>query len=70
MFHNLDKIPADLDILHVNLTIFSAKFNFSLIVLPKYFADLLTETGLLLRTISIVGVELKILGAILTLKIF
>ena len=63
-------MPTDLDILHVNLVIFSAKFNFSSIVMPKYFTDLVTETGLLLKSISIFGIGLVILGALLTLKIF
>ena len=43
MFRNLAKIPTDLDILLVNLIIRSAKFKFSSIVMPKYFADLLME---------------------------
>ena len=62
MFCNLDKILTDLDILHANLVICSAKFNFSLIVTPKYFTDLVTETGLLLKSISGVGIGLVILG--------
>ena len=62
MIRNLDKIPTDLDILHVNLVIRSAKFNFSSIVKPRYFADLLPETGLLLKSISIDGIGLVILG--------
>ena len=62
MFRNLDKIPTDLDILHVNLVICSAKFNFLSIVMTKYFTDLVTETGLLLKSISIVGIGLVILG--------
>ena len=62
MFRNLDKIPTDLDILHVNLVICSAKFNFSSIVMPKYFTDLVTETGLLLKSISKVRIGLVILG--------
>ena len=66
MFRNLAKIPTDLDILHVNLIIRSAKFNFSAIVMPKKFTDLLTENGFLLKRISIVGIGLVILRAILT----
>ena len=62
MFRYLAKIPTDLDILHDNLIIRSAKFNFSSIVMPKYFSDLLTETGLLLKSISIVGIGSVILG--------
>ena len=62
MFRNLAKIPTGLDILHVNLIISSAKFNFSSIVMPKYFTDLLTETGFLLKSILIVWIELIILG--------
>ena len=48
MFRNLDKIPLDLDIIHVNLIIRSTKFNFSSIVMPNYFTDLLTESGLII----------------------
>ena len=62
MFCNLAKIPTDLDILHVNLIILSAKFNFSSIVMPKYFTNLLTETGFLLKSISIAWIGLVILG--------
>ena len=62
MFRNLAKIPTGLDILHVNLIIRYAKFNFSSIVMPKYFTDLLTETGFLLKSISIVWIGLVILG--------
>ena len=62
MFRNLDKIPTDLDILHVNLIVCSAEFNFSSIVMPKYFTDLVTETELLLKSISGVGIGLVILG--------
>ena len=62
MFRNLYKIPTDVDILHVNLVICFAKFNFSSTVTPKYFTDLVTETGLLLRNISIIGIGLVILG--------
>ena len=62
MFLSLDKIPTDLDIFHVNVIICSAKFNFSSIVMPIYFTDLLTETGFLLKSISIVWIELVILG--------
>ena len=62
MFRNFDNIPTDLDIFHVNLVICSAKFTFSSIVMPKYFTDLVTETGLLLRSVSIVGIGLVILG--------
>ena len=50
MLSNLDKIPIDLDILRVNLITCAAKFSFSSIVMPKYFTDLLTETGLLLKS--------------------
>ena len=45
MLRNLDKISTDLDILHVNLIICSANSHFLSIVMPKYFTDLLTETG-------------------------
>ena len=71
MFHNLAKIPTDLNILHVNLIIRSAKLNFSSIVMLKYFTDLLTEIGLLLKSISVVGIGSVILGGnkIITLKI-
>ena len=62
MLRNLSKIPTDLDILHVNLIIRSAKFNFSSIVMSKYFTDLLTEIGLLLKSISVVGIGWVILG--------
>ena len=62
MFRHLATIPTDLDILHVNLIIHSAKFNFSSIVMPKYFTDLLTETGFLLKSISIVWIGLVFLG--------
>ena len=57
MFLNLDKIPTDLDILHVVLIICSAKFKFSSIVMPIYFTDLLTETGFLLKNISIIWIS-------------
>ena len=56
MFRNLDKIPTDLDVLHVSLVIRSEKFNFSATVMPKYFTDLATETGLLLKSILIVRI--------------
>ena len=69
MFRNLAKIPTDLDILPDNLIIRSAKFSFSSIVMPKYFTYLLTETGLLLKSLSIVGIGLVILEATITLKI-
>ena len=46
MLRNFDTIPTALDILHVNLITCYAKFNFSSIVTPKHFADLLIETGL------------------------
>ena len=62
MFLNLDNIPTDLDILHVNFIICSAKFSFSSIVMLIYFTDLLTETGFLLKSISIVWIGLVILG--------
>ena len=62
MFLSLDKIPTDLDILNVNVIICSAKFNFSSIVMPLYFTDLLTKTGFLLKSISIVWIGLVILG--------
>ena len=62
MFRNLAKIPTDLDILHDNLIIRFAKFKFSSIAMPKYFTDLLTETELLLKSISIVGIGSVILG--------
>ena len=62
MFLSLDKIPTDLDILYVNVIICSAKFNFLSIVMPLYFTDLLTETGFLLKSISIVWIGLVILG--------
>ena len=55
MFCNLDKISTDLDILHAGLIICSAKFSLSSIEMPKYFTDLLTETGLLLKSNLIVG---------------
>ena len=62
MFLSLDKIPTDLGILQVNVIICSAKFNFSSIVMPIYFTDLLTKTGFLLKSISIVWIGLVILG--------
>ena len=40
----------DLNILHVTLIIYCAKFNFSSIVMPQYFTGLLAETGLLLKS--------------------
>ena len=60
MFRNLDNIATDLDILLVNLVMCSAKFNFSSIVMRKHFTALLTETGLLLISISIVLIGLLI----------
>ena len=62
MFRNLDNLPTNLDILHINLVICSAQFNFISIVMPKYFADLLTENGLLLKSILTFGIGLVILG--------
>ena len=38
------------------------KVCFSTIVMPIYFTDLLTETGFLLKSISIVWIGLVILG--------
>ena len=49
----LDKIPADLDILRVNLIICSAKFKLLSIVMPKYFTDLVTETELLFLVMAV-----------------
>ena len=60
MFRNSAKIPTGLDGLHVNLIIRSVKFSFSSIVMLKCFTDLLTETGFLLKSISIVWIELVI----------
>ena len=56
MFRDLEKISRNLDILHVNLIICSANFHFLSIVMPDNFTDLLTETGLLLKSISIVEI--------------
>ena len=58
MLRNLAKIPTNLDILHVNVIVCSAKFNFSSIVMPKYFTDSLTETGFLLKSILIVWIKI------------
>ena len=37
-------------------------FNFLSIVMPKYFIDILMETGLLVKNVSIFGIGLVILG--------
>ena len=62
MFRNFVKIPSDLDILRLNLIICSAMFNFSTIVMPKFIANLLTETGLWLKSTSIAGIGLVTFG--------
>ena len=61
MLLNLDKMPTSIDILLVNLMICSARFSFSSSVMPKYFTDLLMETGSFLNSISIVCMGLVIL---------
>ena len=70
MFRNLDNIFTDLNILHVNLAICSAKHIFSSIAMPKYFTYLLTETGLLLKSILIVKIEMVILGGNINVEDF
>ena len=56
-FPNFDKILTDLDISHVNVVICSAKFNFSSIIMTKYFTDLWPETGILLKIILMIGID-------------